>query len=107
MISGHTPREMVRRLTAAGIVAPTGKPLTVPELRAALGEPFLSHFDPAALQAELRARGFSRVEDLSVLGLVRRFVGQEAARAMEAQGRMDRGGHVLFASTDGDFPANP
>lgn len=40
MNSGHTPREMARRFTAAGILAPTGKPLTVPELRTALAEPF-------------------------------------------------------------------
>jgi O-methyltransferase involved in polyketide biosynthesis len=32
----------------------------------AIGEPWLSHFDPAEMTRELRARGFGELEDLSL-----------------------------------------
>lgn len=66
---------------------------------AALGEPFLSYFDPPVLHAQLKEKSFATIEDLSVRRLVGRFVSAEAAAAMAAAGRSDRGGHVVFAAT--------
>lgn len=60
---------------------------------AALGEPWLSHFEPADLRALLLELGFAAVEDLGPPELVDRYrpgAGRFAPR---------RGGHVVFART--------
>ena len=58
---------------------------------AALGEPFLSYFEPADLHARLRDLGFGEIDDLNPPRL--------AARFGLAGGRVppERGGHVLRA----------
>ncbi|MBO9710245.1 MAG: class I SAM-dependent methyltransferase [Caulobacter sp.] len=59
---------------------------------AAIGEPWLSYFDPPALSALLNGYGFAKVEDLGPPAL--------AARYWPAAGRVpERGGHVVLAST--------
>ncbi|THD81844.1 MAG: SAM-dependent methyltransferase [Phenylobacterium sp.] len=62
---------------------------------AALGEPFLSYFEPAELHAQLATLGFARIEDIGPRGLLKRFVGPLPA----ALARRNRGGHVIFAAT--------
>jgi methyltransferase (TIGR00027 family) len=62
---------------------------------AALGEPFLSCFEPSELHGRLRRLGFTAIEDLGPRALARRFQGAGPA----ARSRRDRGGHVLFAAT--------
>jgi methyltransferase (TIGR00027 family) len=60
---------------------------------AALGEPWLSYFEPAALQAMLAELGFSEIEDLGPPALAARYwphAGQAPA---------ERGGHVALART--------
>jgi hypothetical protein len=42
---------------------------------AAIGEPWLTHFDPAELAVELRRLGFDRLEDLGPAEIARRFYG--------------------------------
>ena len=44
---------------------------------AALGEPWLTRFDPAEIAAELTALGFDELEDLSPREVARRFLGVE------------------------------
>jgi methyltransferase (TIGR00027 family) len=63
---------------------------------AAIGEPFLSFFVPAELDAQLRALGFEEVEDLDVPSIVARVTGQPSPAS--PAGRRT-GGHVLFART--------
>ena len=62
---------------------------------AAVGEPFLSFFDPAELHAQLRAHGFIEIDDLDVPGMVSRLTGQPRQDGRRV------GGHVLFAATSG------
>jgi methyltransferase (TIGR00027 family) len=61
---------------------------------AALGEPFLSYFEPASLHAELAGLRFDHIEDLGPQGLLARYFPSAPPGS-----RPDRGGHVLFAST--------
>jgi methyltransferase (TIGR00027 family) len=61
---------------------------------AAIGEPFLNHFRPAELHAELRAHGFAEIDDLDLPGIVTRLFGQPPEGP-----RRRTGGHVLFAAT--------
>ena len=61
---------------------------------AALGEPFLSYFEPEVLHAELADLGFDHVDDLGPRGLLARHFPSAPAAS-----RSDRGGHVLFAAT--------
>lgn len=61
---------------------------------AALGEPFLTYFEPPALHAELKALGFDRIEDLGPQGLLARHFPSATANP-----NADRGGHVIFAAT--------
>jgi len=61
---------------------------------AALGEPFLSYFEPPDLRAELAGLGFDHIEDLGPRELVARHFPSAPAGP-----RSDRGGHVLFAAT--------
>jgi methyltransferase (TIGR00027 family) len=63
---------------------------------ATAGEPFLSHFDPPVLHAELKALGFERIDDLGPRALVERHIWPGV---VTDAGRPDRGGHVLFAAT--------
>ncbi len=60
---------------------------------AALGEPFLSHFVPQTLHEQLRAHGFTEIDDLDLPGIIARLTGQPPEPARRA------GGHVLFAAT--------
>ena len=60
---------------------------------AALGEPWLSYFEPPELAAILTTLGFATIEDLGPPGLAARYW-------PGAQGPIpERGGHVLFAAT--------
>jgi len=63
---------------------------------AALGEPFLTYFDPADLHAELAQSGFERIDDLGPRALVERHI---RPGAPVDPARPDRGGHVIFAAT--------
>jgi methyltransferase (TIGR00027 family) len=60
---------------------------------AAIGEPFLSHFRPEDLHQQLRALGFTEIDDLDMPGLVTRLTG------LTSDGARRPGGHVLFAAT--------
>jgi methyltransferase (TIGR00027 family) len=70
---------------------------------AAIGEPFLSDFEPATLHATLETLGFSDIDDLGPFGLLERYLGPQAVAANRAMSdgrlRPDRGGHVIFAAT--------
>lgn len=61
---------------------------------AALGEPWLSYFEPADLEAMLHRLGFTQVEDLGPSALAARYWPSAARAASE------RGGHVVFAATN-------
>lgn len=56
---------------------------------AAIGEPWLSHFDPREISALLHAKGFGQIEDLGVAAIAKRFFGREAPDTA--------GAHVLRA----------
>jgi methyltransferase (TIGR00027 family) len=70
---------------------------------AAIGEPFLTYFEPAVLREALQTLGFGDIEDLGPFGLVERYLGPEAVTANRTMSdgapRPDRGGHVIFAAT--------
>ena len=59
---------------------------------AALGEPWLTFFEPAELKAELRALGFSEVEDLGSAAIAARFF-----KMAEPQRQARGGGHLIRA----------
>ena len=60
---------------------------------AALGEPWLSYFEPSDLTTMLAELGFATVEDLGPSGMAARYW-------PDVQGAIpERGGHVLFAAT--------
>jgi methyltransferase (TIGR00027 family) len=63
---------------------------------AAIGEPFLSHFEPAELHADLAAAGFAEIDDLDPQALTTGYV-RPGAPAPDPP--RTRGGHVLFAAT--------
>jgi len=77
--------DQVARLPRAEILFDYSEPLEnyPPERRAhlaalaarvaAIGEPWLSHFDPAEATAMMRARGFDEIEDIGLDELARRF----------------------------------
>ena len=69
---------------------------------AAIGEPFLSYFNPPELHEKLRKRGFSEIEDMTGRRLVSNYLGS-ATRAgqsvVEDNEVRSGGGHVLFAAT--------
>lgn len=93
----------------AEIVFDYGEPLAnrAPELRAqealrearvaAVGEPILSRFEPAELDAELRAAGFGEVCDRGLRGLILRCLGPQALE--RAGSPQDGAGHVVHAAT--------
>jgi methyltransferase (TIGR00027 family) len=60
---------------------------------AAIGEPFLSHFRPEEMHAQLHALGFAEIDDLDMPGMVLRLTG------LQGDGARRPGGHVLFAAT--------
>jgi methyltransferase (TIGR00027 family) len=61
---------------------------------AAVGEPFVTTFEPAELHGHLRAAGFVHLEDKGPHALSREYY-----RAGSAVSGPDRGGHILFAAT--------
>jgi methyltransferase (TIGR00027 family) len=70
---------------------------------AAMGEPFLTYFEPAELHAELRGLGLPEIADLGPRGLLERYVATRPAAEQPPndawRSRPDRGGHVLVART--------
>lgn len=62
----------------------------------AIGEPWLSYFDPAELSALLHASGFNVVEDLGIADLTTRYLGKESSNS-----DVGPGGHVLHARVAG------
>lgn len=62
---------------------------------AAVGEPWVSSFEPAELHPKLLALGFTEIEDLGPRQIAARFLPARAASTPE------RGGHVLRASSKG------
>ncbi len=65
---------------------------------AALGEPFLSSFEPDDLHATLRRAGFVHIDDLGPKRLFQRYFDPSSSQAGQ-DGVPDRGGHVVFAAT--------
>ena len=59
---------------------------------AAMGEPWLSHFDPSELALELRQHGFEDLEDLDLAEIAVRFFGVPRSEA-----RIGPGPHVMRA----------
>ena len=60
---------------------------------AAVGEPWLSYFEPTDLAVTLRRLGFTAVEDLGPRALAARYWPSAASATL------DRGGHVVYAAT--------
>jgi methyltransferase (TIGR00027 family) len=73
------------------------------EAVAALGEPFLSYFDPDGVAALLNAAGFETVDDFGPHRLLERYLRDHAPDRLAADAdwrrRPDRGGHVVVART--------
>jgi methyltransferase (TIGR00027 family) len=101
-----TLRQIAAHPGGAEVVFDYSEPLEEvdPELRArfqerlarvaAIGEPFLSFFMPAELHEQLRALGFTEIDDLDFPGMMARVTGQPP------QGPVRKiGGHVLYAAT--------
>jgi len=63
---------------------------------AALGEPFLTSFEPAELHADLRKFGFDSIEDHGPASLIRRYIQPDLAADSLLP---ERGGHVILAAT--------
>ncbi|GGN26373.1 methyltransferase (TIGR00027 family) [Actinoplanes campanulatus] len=59
---------------------------------ARLGEPWLNYFEPGKIVADLRGRGFTRIEDLGPAALAARYFGRPDVPPETP------GGHVLHAS---------
>ena len=68
---------------------------------AALGEPFLTYFEPPTLHALLTGLGLGVVEDLGPRAIFERFVDAPTLAAIAMRGRPlpERGGHVVLAAT--------
>ena len=62
----------------------------------AIGEPWLSYFDPAELLELLHASGFEAVEDLGIADIATRYLGMENSNSDAAPG-----GHILYARVAG------
>jgi hypothetical protein len=62
---------------------------------AKIGEPWLTYFEPAEMDAELTALGFGEIEDLGPSGLAARFFGRHDVPPGTP------GGHVLRALRTG------
>ena len=68
----------------------------VAERTAAIGEPWLSYFDPAELALDLRTHGFDELEDLGLADIAVRYLG-----APKQQGVTEAGPHVIRAHCAG------
>lgn len=64
----------------------------VAERTAAIGEPWLSFFDPAEIVKDLCSHGFDEVEDLGLADIAVRYLG-----AAKSQGAGEAGPHVIRA----------
>ncbi len=60
---------------------------------AALGEPWITYFDPSALRRRLEHAGFQEIEDLAPRAIFARYAPQIGARVPK------KGGHIIRAST--------
>lgn len=58
----------------------------------AIGEPWLSYFDPTELSGLLQALGFEAVEDLGISGIATRYLGMESSDS-----NVGPEGHILYA----------
>jgi methyltransferase (TIGR00027 family) len=75
-----------RRANVAAVAART----------AAIGEPWLSYFDPAEIAEILREQGFSELEDIGLFDIAVRYLGAPAGRPS-----VDAGPHVVRARRAG------
>ncbi|WP_206956269.1 class I SAM-dependent methyltransferase [Trinickia acidisoli] len=69
---------------------------------AAIGEPFLSYFEPAQLHEKLRTLGFCEIDDVLGRSVISSYFEQEAAgthSTTDTDQPRSGGGHILFAST--------
>jgi methyltransferase (TIGR00027 family) len=73
---------LARRANVAAVAART----------AAIGEPWLSYFDPAEIAKNLREQGFAELEDLGLADIAVRYLGAPAGRQT-----IDAGPHVIRA----------
>lgn len=64
----------------------------VAERTAAIGEPWLSYFDPAELAQDLRKHGFDELEDLGLADIAARYLGTQ-----KQDGAAEAGPHVIRA----------
>ncbi len=53
---------------------------------AAIGEPFLSHFEPGEVMRELHALGFAECEDLNIAAIAARFFGTPPGKTISGGG---------------------
>jgi methyltransferase (TIGR00027 family) len=77
---------VARRANVAAVAART----------AAIGEPWLSYFDPAELARDLRQHGFDELEDLGLGDIAVRYLG-----APKPDGAAEAGPHVIHARRAG------
>ena len=68
----------------------------IAERTAAIGEPWLSYFDPAELARDLRNHGFDELEDLGITDIAVRYLG-----APKQDGANEAGPHVIRARRRG------
>jgi methyltransferase (TIGR00027 family) len=68
----------------------------VAERTAALGEPWLSYFDPAGIAQDLRGYGFEELEDVGLTDIAVRYLG-----ALPGEQANDAGPHVIRARRQG------
>jgi methyltransferase (TIGR00027 family) len=68
------------------------KVAAVAERTAAIGEPWLSYFDPAEIANDLLGYGFDELEDLGLADVAVRYLG-----APRGEGATEAGGHVIRA----------
>ena len=69
-----------------------GHVAAIAERTAALGEPWLSYFDPAGIAQDLRSHGFEELEDIGLTDIAVRYLG-----APPGEHANDAGPHVIRA----------